>query len=95
MRRDPLRRGWSTVGASGKGINSGIPARGQMKGRLRRELKARDAAPRPNRCASCGSEDRVQPHRVGAIEQELLLCRDCLRRALESEKRAGGPDGRP
>ena len=62
-----------------------------MKGRLRREFSDPRRNDRGGRCASCGSDDRLQPHRVGAIEREMLLCRRCLAKARAAEDRERPP----
>ena len=62
-----------------------------MKGRLRRELSDPRAARREARCSSCGSDDRLQPYKVGAIEGERLLCRRCLTKVKAAEERDRPP----
>lgn len=59
-----------------------------MKGRLRRELSDPRAGGRGGRCASCGSDERLEPYKLGAIEGEKLLCRRCLAKAKAAEERA-------
>lgn len=58
-----------------------------MKGRLRRELADPRTARKGGRCASCGSDERLQSYKVGAIEGETLLCRRCLARVKAAEER--------
>ena len=58
-----------------------------MKGRLRRELSDPRAARKGRRCSSCGSDERLQPYRVGAIEGERLLCHRCLAKVKAAEER--------
>ena len=62
-----------------------------MKGRLRRELSDPRAAGKRGRCASCGSDERLQLYRVGAIEGERLLCRRCLTKVKAAEERERPP----
>jgi hypothetical protein len=62
-----------------------------MKGRLRRELSDPRAGDKGHRCSSCGSDGRLQPYRVGAIEGERLLCRSCLAKVKAAEARDRPP----
>lgn len=62
-----------------------------MRGRRRREIRSGPPTPpRGERCASCGSEDRVERHQVGAIEGGTPLCRACLRKVTEGGRRRPG-----
>ena len=63
-----------------------------MKGRLRREFADPRAGGKGRRCASCGSDDRLQPFRLGSIEGETLLCRSCLAKARAAEDRERPPE---
>ena len=62
-----------------------------MRGRLRRELSNPRAAGSGGRCASCGSDDRLEAYKVGAIEGEQLLCRRCLAKAKAAQARDRPP----
>ncbi len=61
-----------------------------MKGRLRRELSDPRRGAKGGRCASCGSDERLQPFKLGAIEREVLLCRRCLAKAEAEQGRRPG-----
>ncbi len=63
-----------------------------MKGRLRRELSDPRAGAKRDRCASCASEDRLKPYKLGSIEGETLLCRSCLAKARAAEDRERPPE---
>ena len=58
-----------------------------MKGRLRREFSDPRAGGKGGRCASCGSDERLQPYKLGAAEGEKLLCRRCLAKVKAAEAR--------
>lgn len=58
-----------------------------MKGWLRREFSDPRRGGKGGRCASCGSDERLQPYKVGAIEGETLLCRRCLAKVKTEEER--------
>ena len=63
-----------------------------MRGRLRRELADPRRGGKGGRCASCGSDERLQPYKLGAIEGEKLLCRRCLGKVKAAEDRERPPD---
>lgn len=58
-----------------------------MKGRLRREFSDPRRGAKDDRCASCGSDERLQPYRLGSIEGERLLCRRCLAKVQAAAER--------
>ena len=62
-----------------------------MKGRLRRDLGDSRARGKGGRCASCGSDERLQPYKVGAIDRETLLCRRCLAKVKAADERKRPP----